>query len=781
MGKITILLIIPAILAIAILSIYFIKRNCLFIRLRMKSAIENMSAGMYIRTIDKHGRHYDIFNSMAKIFYDTDNVLNSQFWNQQEEDKYDEMTICQDSPVCFSKHICDNQGNSIRWLEVIKRKNKKRNGEYQITTTLIDITHRKKSEEQLVERNQKITLALKTSAMIAWDYDVKTRTFYSEDETIEGSSNVFCFTKQDYYNATHPEDIAIMSQSIKLMENGENSSFSFNARIRRLNDRHWNYTCISGTPLVKGENGQVLKYTGFRTDQSELVRAKRKLNEVNNLLAKVIDKIPCIMFLKDIDNDFRYLMVNEYFCNTYHLSRKDLIGKTDFEIFDQKTANKIRQYDLSIAESMGTNTLDENIVLNNTTGIWQTTKNAFVSENGRKMLLAISVDMREKIHIQQELEDAKKRAELANKLKSAFLANMSHEIRTPLNAIVGFSDLMMESDSEEEKNEFRQIIALNNELLLKLIEDILDLSKIESGAIDFQRTKFDLASYFHEIAECMRIRIKNPEVTLISVNPYDKCIVSLDKNRLMQIITNFVGNSIKYTQKGEIEMGYQKIEGGIRIYVRDTGIGIEEEKKAVIFNRFEKADYFVQGAGLGLSICKAIAEATDGEIGFDSTYGEGSTFWYIARTAIEETLDSNALSADNRANQSHCESMNRTNIKILVAEDNLSNCTLIEHILKGFDITLVQNGKDAVDILRTHKMDLVLMDMNMPVMNGVDAVSSIRKFNKDIPIIAISANAFRNNIDEAICAGCNTFITKPIQQAELIHCIDNLLAVNYQC
>lgn len=780
MDNITILLIILLILLIAIFSIYLVVIKGPF-TLTLRSAIDNMSAGMYIRTIDRRGKRYNVFNSMAKLFYKAESVLDSIFWDQEEEDKYDEMTIRQDLPICFEKHICDDQGNTIRWLDVAKYKNQKRNGGYLIITTLIDITHRKNSEKQLIERNQKIMLALKTSKMIAWDYDVNMRTFYSENETINGSFDIFYFSEQDYYNAAHPDDVVMMKQYVKLMNNGVDTSFSFNARIRKPQDLNWIYTCISGTPLIKDEAGRVLKYTGFRSDQSDLVRAKHKVNDINNLLTTVINKIPCIMFLKDVEDEFRYLLVNEYFCNTYRISRKELIGKTDFEIFDKETANKIRQYEQSIVDGMATHTLDESITLNGISGIWQTTKNAFVSVDGRKMLLAIAVDLRERIHIQEELEDAKRRAELANKLKSAFLANMSHEIRTPLNAIVGFSDLMMEATSKEDQNEFRQIIALNNELLLKLIEDILDLSKIESGAIDFHRTKFDLVSYFSEISESMRIRIKNPEVNFVSVNIYDRCIVSLDKNRLMQIITNFVSNSIKYTQKGEIEMGYQYVEGGIRFYVKDTGIGIEEEKKSVVFNRFEKADSFVQGIGLGLSICKAIAEATGGEIGFESTYGEGSTFWYIARTEIEEGLDDNDILVDNKSNYIPSKSLDRMNLKVLVAEDNMSNYMLIEYILKGFNITHVQNGKDAVEMLRTNEMDIVLMDINMPIMNGLDAISSIREFNQEIPIIAISANAFKSDINEAIHAGCNAFITKPIRQAELMNSIERLLVADASC
>ena len=238
-------------------------------------------------------------------------------------------------------------------------------------------------------------------------------------------------------------------------------------------------------------------------------------------------------------------------------------------------------------------------------------------------------DVTERQHMIGELETARRRAEQSDKLKSAFLANMSHEIRTPLNAIVGFSDLLMVTEDQEEKEEFIQIINANNELLLKLINDILDLSKIEAGSVELKYEDFDLAVYFNELAASMHRRVVNPQVRLVPVNPYETCTVRLDKNRLAQILTNFVTNAIKYTSKGTIEMGYEKIDGDIRLYVRDTGIGIPEDKKDKVFHRFEKLDEFAQGTGLGLSICKAIVEACRGEIGFESEFDKGSLFWAV--------------------------------------------------------------------------------------------------------------------------------------------------------
>lgn len=236
-------------------------------------------------------------------------------------------------------------------------------------------------------------------------------------------------------------------------------------------------------------------------------------------------------------------------------------------------------------------------------------------------------DITDKEQMIQELQRAKLQAEQSDKIKSAFLANMSHEIRTPLNAIIGFSELLSEVADPEEREEYIKIIMTNNELLLKLINDILDLSKIEAGFVELSVQQFDMHNTFDEIALSMQHRMTKPNIELICISPYRSCVVTFDKGRLMQVLTNFITNAIKYTIKGFIKVGYEYVDKGIKVYVKDSGIGIADEKKEKVFKRFEKLDEFAQGTGLGLSICKAIADASGGRIGFDSREGIGSNFW----------------------------------------------------------------------------------------------------------------------------------------------------------
>ena len=397
-------------------------------------------------------------------------------------------------------------------------------------------------------------------------------------------------------------------------------------------------------------------------------------------------------------------------------------------------------------------------------------------EDGTADGIVIRVDdVTEREEMIKELQIAKMHAEQSDKLKSAFLANMSHEIRTPLNAIVGFSGLMMYA-SDEEKEDYMQIINNNNEMLLKLISDILDLSKLEAGSVELKYEEFDLTDYFNSMFASMKQRAANPKIKIVAVNPYQHCLVTLDRNRVAQIITNYVTNAIKYTPEGTIEMGYEYREEGIYFYVKDSGIGIPDEKKSKVFHRFEKLDEFAQGTGLGLSICKAIAEAMGGNVGFESEYGKGSLFWALLPCEVEIPHEITLQRVEEITSSDKKDIVAGTSLSnapgrktILVAEDIQSNYQLVSALLrKRFNLVHAANGQEAIDILHKRHIDLLLMDMKMPVMDGLTATAEIRKFNAELPIIALTAHVFENDRLTAMDAGCNEYLVKPIDRAKLM-------------
>lgn len=249
-------------------------------------------------------------------------------------------------------------------------------------------------------------------------------------------------------------------------------------------------------------------------------------------------------------------------------------------------------------------------------------------QDGVIEMLCINYDITPLKETEQKLIIARDKAEELDRLKSAFLANMSHEIRTPLNAIVGFSSLLAETDSRSERQEYIKIVQENNELLLQLISDILDLSKIEAGTFNFVYTNVDVNETCSEIIKSMGMKV-GKGVELILKEPFPECYIYTDKNRFTQVISNFINNALKFTQQGSITLGYKQVSHQkIKFYVRDTGMGIPEEKQKSVFERFVKLNTFVQGTGLGLSICKSIVSQMGGEIGVDSTEGVGSCFWF---------------------------------------------------------------------------------------------------------------------------------------------------------
>lgn len=367
-----------------------------------------------------------------------------------------------------------------------------------------------------------------------------------------------------------------------------------------------------------------------------------------------------------------------------------------------------------------------------------------------------------------ELKELKEKAELSDRLKSAFLANMSHEIRTPLNAIVGFSELMVNCDDQAEKEEYMNIIQSNNELLLRLINDILDLSKIESGILERKPEKFDLAKVCTELYTMIQPKITNPEVEFRLDNSRPDCWVFLDRNRLKQVWMNFLTNAVKCTSSGYVKMGYSVETDGIRIYVEDTGAGIPTELQDRVFGRFQKLNEFAQGTGLGLAISRAIVEAAGGKVGFASQPGVGSTFWAWLPCEIE--MRDGLASFDGLAKRERptLSGIDGKELRILIAEDNDSNYLLVQHILKNYNLVRVQTGVDAVNRARDEHFDLVLMDMKMPVMDGLEATRKIREFNADIPIVALTANAFDSDRVSALDAGCNAFLAKPLKKSQLL-------------
>ena len=380
-----------------------------------------------------------------------------------------------------------------------------------------------------------------------------------------------------------------------------------------------------------------------------------------------------------------------------------------------------------------------------------------------------------------EYEEKTHDAEKASKMKSLFLANMSHEIRTPLNAIEGFSRVRCETDSQEERTKFMEIIESNNARLLTLIDEILDLSRVESGEIVVKKSMTDLNELCHNLKNTFKFRC--PEtVQMIWNRPNMTVTLNTDANRIMQVFSNLISNALKHTSKGSITYGYRMVNDGqeVEFYVSDTGSGIAPEDIKDIFKTYvsKDAETMQNGYGLGLPLSKIIVEKLGGCLDVSSKLGEGSTFRF--KLPFEGTIGGVSKNTRITTNSRTIRVSTRTDVQnaplILVAEDEDNNYELVKVVLaKRYRLIRAHNGIEAVTKCEDEHPDLILMDIRMPDMNGLDATRIIKEVNHDIPVIALSAYAFDENIREAREAGCDEFMAKPFRVEDLLDTIQKYL------
>ena len=509
----------------------------------------------------------------------------------------------------------------------------------------------------------------------------------------------------------------------------------------------------------------------FCLNSTELHKAQQKLSATNSKLAMALDVANIVPWKWDLKSKTILCDINrpiELSTDEQEVEDSQL-SVPDSQYFSKifkEDRERVKQAYRDLIEGRAEKVKEEyrivNVQKNNLHKVEWVEAQAAVEardEDGKPLtLVGSSLVITNRKKMEQELTTAKELAEESNRLKSAFLANMSHEIRTPLNAIVGFSGILASTEEEEEKQEYVSIIENNNTLLLQLISDILDLSKIEAGTLELNYSNIELNELMRELERGFLLRVKTDAVKLEFVEPAGPCMVYTEKNRLSQLMINLVTNAIKFTEKGSIRFGYEMRENELYFYVADTGCGIPKDKQQNIFGRFVKLNSFAQGTGLGLSICKTLMDHMGGRIGVESEEGKGSTFWFTLpyKPAVKE--DKKQMPKDIQP-----VSIERNKLTILVAEDNASNYKLFESILK-YDYHLIHawDGMEAVEMFRKHNPQIVLMDINMPVMDGYEATREIRKYSAKIPIIAVTAFAYASDEQKVMESGFDGYMPKPI-------------------
>ncbi len=496
------------------------------------------------------------------------------------------------------------------------------------------IIHRTRRE--LDKKTERLALALKAGEVTVWGYDVKSNKFFNV-ECDYFPSNGQPFEKEILF--FHPDDRPLFINTIKSLCEGGIPPKRLCFRLNHDSSENWQYTEKEFVPITD-KNGKVVTIIGTHRNVTHIYEMKKRLEELIRRSDYAIKSANMTLWELNTD-DMCFTTYNDPVTN-YKDGVKTPMDEY-MELIRFKENNNLDSVENTLRNGIASDIYCEEKFWNNIDQKWHygiLTGTPFdIDKNGHTIkFVGFRRDITELIETQETLKKEMKRAQQADKLKSTFVANMSHEIRTPLNAIVGFSNLLPNEEDSELKKEYTKLINTSSDMLLRLINDILDLSKIEAGIIEMATEKFDMSQCFIRTISSLK-KMEHKDVPLITDNPYSKCVVVSDKNRISQIIVNFVTNAIKYTPYGHISASYAYEEEGIKIMVSDTGIGIPTEKQQLIFQRFEKLDDFAQGTGLGLSICKAITDNCGGKIGFRSEYKKGSTFWAWIPCPLKEPVE----------------------------------------------------------------------------------------------------------------------------------------------
>jgi signal transduction histidine kinase/ActR/RegA family two-component response regulator len=519
--------------------------------------------------------------------------------------------------------------------------------------------------------------------------------------------------------------------------------------------------------------GSIQDITLQKNQEAELYENK-KFQET------LMEKIPVAVYVKDALTR-KYSIWNRAAEELFEICKEDVLGKVD-TVFKNRNAEIInKRDDLTLESGISLEFFDEEYYIGNNVKYINSVQ-VPVSVHGEvQAILGISIDMTEKKLVEKQMIEARNQAEKSDKLKSSFLANMSHEIRNPMNAIVGFSKILIEDEnlSKVDKEEFIGLINANAQQLLVLISDIIDIAKIESNKLKIFKNKFNLNKCLNSLYPTYKHQMKTEDKNSVDLKMSvslldDNCDIETDEQRLIQILNNLVSNAIRFTSEGEIEFGYvQDSPFELKFYVRDTGSGINKSDIESIFSEFHQVgDVNARkgGKGLGLSISKQLVQYLGGSIWVESEYGVGSTFYFtLPQSSITKKK---IVSREVKLLQRKDNVFDWSDRKILVVDDSPDILSFVSILLRKTKVQMCTavNGQDALDVMKEidGKVDAVLMDIQMPVMNGVDSMNAIKGMWPNVSVFAQTAFALERDEAKFLAEGFDDYVSKPINKKSLI-------------
>ena len=697
----------------------------------------------------------------------------------------------------WQKRYIHKDGNII-WVDLSLTLQRDNDGKpLYFIASIIDITDHKLAEIALKESEDKYRTMIEYSNDLIWTLDRNGNFTFINGIATKTTGLIYEeWIGKSFVPLILEEDMPVITDVFKRSITGENCNYEL-----RLKNSDGNLLTISVNTSPIYISGKIEGVVSFGRDITERKRIDAALRDREVTYSDLFDTVRHAIYIQN--PDLTFINVNQGAVDMYGYDREYFLGKTPefLSAPGKNDLNKIAEY-VSLAfegqpqkyEFWGIK--KDGVVFPK--DVW-TVKGRYF---GKDVVITLANDITEQKKAELEIIKAKEKAEESDRLKSAFLANMSHEIRTPMNGILGFSELLKQPGlTGEDQHEFIDIIEKSGARMLNIINDIIDISKIESGQMEvaFSETNIkDLLAYtynfFKPEAEQKGLQIFSDKLSTSA-----DFIIKTDREKLYAILTNLVKNAIKFTDKGRIDIDYEIVSENsknadtrlntpstnqsshLQFHVRDTGIGIPRDRKQAIFDRFVQADISdtraFQGAGLGLTISKAYVEMLGGKLWVESEEGKGSDFYFtIQYESIIEEIPVSGIGSQKAGSPDRLK-----NLKILIVEDDQTSEMLISLTIKSFsrEILKVSTGPEAIETCRKNPdIDLVLMDIKMPGMDGYEATRQIRKFNKKVIIIAQTAFALVGDRENSLDAGCTDYISKPTKKELLLEIISKHLPIS---
>ncbi|MFP6864783.1 MAG: PAS domain-containing protein [Roseibacillus sp.] len=650
----------------------------------------------------------------------------------------------------------------------------------------------REAHAELADREERLARAVKGSMEGLWDWEVGTNNIHYAERLKEllgyGPDDEFDHGFEEFKRRLHPDDRGPTMEAVKLHVE---ANFTYDVEYRLMcKDGEYRWFRARGA-AIRDADGRATRMAGGITDITERIESRHRLidarkeaeaaNEQLNAFFQLSLDLLCIA-----GSDGYFKRINPACTETLGYCEEELLTDPflDFVHPDDQEATIGAMEQLAGGHEV---TRFENRYRHKDGHYLWLEWSAAAS--GDKLIYALARDVTQRRAKEVEIHDAKMAAEAANRAKSEFLANMSHEVRTPMNAIIGMSELLLNTKLTPRQAEYQRLVLDSAESLLGVMNDVLDFSKIEAGRMELDPQDFDLRESIFDTLSTLENRARHRGLKLSHwIAPEVPVRVRADQGRLRQVLMNLVGNAIKFTEEGEISVKVdlksdQGSEAMLRVEVRDTGVGVPLDKLKSIFEPFTQAEGSTArkygGTGLGLSICRKIVALLDGEIWIESEEGHGSTFGFTARITVDEV--SGAEPSGSRKpvvleKKPECMPV----LEVLLVEDGRANQLVATRFLerRGHSVTLAENGREAVIAWENGHFDAILMDIHMPEMNGFEATHLIREGEEAgsprIPIIAMTANAMRGDREACLEAGMDDYLAKPVHATDLYEVLERL-------